>query len=80
MVPVMLMDQIRQAVEDARPKGLSDYALAQRLGWPRSVLSRFLAGGNVTPERLDQLAEVFGLTVRPDRATARRNLGQREAA
>lgn len=62
-----LIDDIRRIVREDRPEGLTDYRLAQLLGWPRSVLSRFLAdGGDIRPDRLNQLADLFGITVAAD--------------
>lgn len=78
-----LTDQVRRIVREQRPEGLTDYRLARLLGVHQSTLSRFLAGGGITPEHLDRLAELFALSVKSDRAAMRRNLAdtsEREAA
>lgn len=78
-----LTDQVRRIVREQRPEGLTDYRLSRLLGVHQSTLSRFLAGGGITPEHLDRLAELFALSVKSDRAAMRRNLaetGDREAA
>lgn len=67
-------DQVRRIVREERPEGLTDYRLAQLLGVHQSTVARFLAGGGISPEHLDALAELFGLTVKVDRSAMRRNL------
>jgi len=67
-------DQVRRIVREERPEGLTDYRLARLLGVHQSTLSRFLAGGGISPEHLDRLAELFALTVKVDRSAMRRNL------
>lgn len=53
-----LTDQIRQAVDQS---GQSRYRLCKTLGIPESSMSRFMAGGGLSFENLDKLADLLGL-------------------
>lgn len=53
-------DQIRRAVDAS---GLSRYRIAKTLGIPESSMSRFMAGGGLSFENLDRLADLLGLGV-----------------
>ena len=55
-----LSDQVRQAVDAS---GLSRYRISKRLGIAESTMSRFMAGGGLSMEYLDALAELLGLNI-----------------
>lgn len=75
-----MMDEIRAAVEDARPEGVTNYRLAKHLGVHQSTIDRFLNGERgLGDDLLDRLCNLLGITittkttVKIDRARARRN-------
>jgi len=53
-----IADQLREVI---RSRGLSGYELARLSGVNRSVVSRFLAGADLTLGSVDQLAAALGL-------------------
>lgn len=77
-----LVEDIRRIVREQRPEGLTDYKLAKLLGVHQSTVGRFIAGGGITPELLDRLADLFGITVTADPKHAVRAMkrAERDAA
>lgn len=59
----LLSQQIREIVEKSPS---SSYAIAKAAGIEKSAMSRFMNGGRLTMDKLDQLARVFGLVVTPE--------------
>jgi hypothetical protein len=55
-----LSDQIRRAVDAS---GLSRYRISKALGVAESTMSRFMAGGGLSMENLDALADLLDLNV-----------------
>ena len=53
-----LSDEIRRAVDASR---LSRYRICKTLGIAESTMSRFMAGGGLSMEHFDALAEVLDL-------------------
>jgi hypothetical protein len=53
-------DQFRRAVDAS---GLSRYRIAKELGIAESTMSRFMAGGGLSMENLDALADLLGLSL-----------------
>lgn len=77
MMLLMLMDQIRQAVENARPEGVTNYRLAKALGVHQSTIDRFLSGEKgLGDDLLARLCALLGITitVKVNKVEARRNL------
>jgi len=56
----LLSQQIRMLVEKS---STSSYAIAQQAGIDKSAMSRFMNGGRLTMDKLDQLAKVLGISV-----------------
>jgi transcriptional regulator with XRE-family HTH domain len=56
----LLSQQIRKLVEKS---STSSYAIAQQAGIDKSAMSRFMNGGRLTMDKLDQLAKVLGVSV-----------------
>lgn len=55
-----ISDQVREAISRS---GLTRYRIARELGIAESTLSRFMAGGSIRTEVLDQLSKLLGLTL-----------------
>jgi hypothetical protein len=67
-----LSDEIRRAVDAS---GLSRYRISKTLGIAESTMSRFMAGGGLSMEYLDALAELLHLhlaVVKPESSRSRR--------
>jgi predicted XRE-type DNA-binding protein len=56
-----LTDQVRQAV---RSSALSQNEIGRQAGIDKAVMSRFMNGGSMSLESLEQLAEVLQLEIR----------------
>lgn len=56
----LLSQQIRELVEQTHA---SSYAIAKEAGIDKSAMSRFMNGGRLTMDKLDQLAKVLGVTI-----------------
>ncbi|MFG0291715.1 MAG: helix-turn-helix domain-containing protein [Phycisphaerales bacterium JB050] len=73
-----IQDQIRAAFAEARDAaGVSEYAIAKRLGIAQSTLSRWVTRENdMNSELLARLCELLGIvvTVKVNRSEAKRNL------
>lgn len=59
----LLSQQIRDLVEGS---STSTYAIARAADIDKSAMSRFMNGGRLTMDKLDQLARVLGVTVHSD--------------
>lgn len=59
----LLSEQIRDLVKES---STSAYAIARAAEIDKSAMSRFMNGGRLTMEKLDQLARVLGVTVSSD--------------
>ena len=59
----LLSEQIRDLVSQSPT---SSYAIAREAGIHKSAMSRFMTGGNLTMDKLDQLAKVLGVMVTPE--------------
>jgi hypothetical protein len=57
---VKLSDKFRQAVDAS---GLSRYRISKELGIAESTMSRFMAGGGLSMENLDAVADLLGLSL-----------------
>lgn len=70
---VKLGDQVRRAVDES---GLSRYAICKALGMDQAIMSRFMTGkGGLSMAKLDLLAAVLGLELRPVRRARKRRKG-----
>ena len=65
-------EQIREAVDGS---GLSRYRIAKLIGVSEVAVSKFMAGGGLSFDTLDRLAELLGLSVKVGSSTERK--GQR---
>jgi len=67
-------DEIRQAILDAKGRGLSRYVIAKTVGASESVLSGFVNGKHgISSDLLDRIAPLLGLRLVVGRAfTSRR--------
>ena len=59
----LLSQQIRELVEQS---ATSSYAIAREAGIDKSAMSRFMNGGRLTMDKLDQLGKVLGVVVTPE--------------
>ena len=61
-----MSDRIRRMIDDS---GLTRYRLWQETGIDQATLSRFMAGGGLSMDNLDKLADLFDweITVRAKR-------------
>jgi len=57
----VISDVLRQAIEES---GMTRSRISQETGVDESVLSRFMAGANLTMRHADTLAEFLGLELR----------------
>lgn len=55
-----LSDQIRRAIRESQ---LTEYRICESLGLSRSVLNRFMRGGQIRSGLLDRIGEMLGLRV-----------------
>jgi hypothetical protein len=74
---VKLSEEIRRAVDAS---GLSRYRISKTLGIAESTMSRFMAGGGLSMEHFDALAEVLDLHLaagKPRQHKPKRNTGKK---